>query len=642
MTLVFPIVYLMQVKVHVQEHTCSSTKKKKKQKNASKAWVCEKVMDWVKEDPSVRPMELRRRLHDKYKIKVQYTKVFRGKGLAMAKLFGNWDDSFDKLYAWKAEVEKRSPRSIVVIDHMEYDQKKYFIRMFVGLKPLCDGFLAGCRPYLAIDSTHLTGKYRGQLATACAIDGHNWLYPVVYGVIDSETTESWVWFMEKLRDAIGSPPGLAICLDAGKGIDTAIEQVFGYAEHRECMRHLVVNFKKKFHGKVFDDHLWPAAYSWTPRGFDYHMAAIEEKKAAAIAYLNKYHTRLWSRSKYSTSSKVDYVTNNLAECFNNWIRKHKGLMLFQLMDKIRRKITVKFEKRRRVARKFQGRRILPSVMKELNDISRGLDIEYERIDDMVAEVSESVALGGKRHVTDLANRTCTCRAFQVSGKPCKHAISFITGIRGVTIEDFVDDCYSVAKFAAAYAPILPGLTDMSQWPSVNKEFFLNPPILRRAPGRPKVQRHKSGAENSKGKGKKGQHQCPICKAYGHRWQSCKDAAPEALEAYAEVAKQKRDKRKKKPITKAICTTTDQATDGTLPLLLCPSENETALALLSCPSDAIEGDVAKSTSSKTTSKSRRSKVISAAPDSPAMGTRSKKRAAPNNQAMASRSKKKLKL
>ncbi|KAM0897893.1 hypothetical protein ACQ4PT_022267 [Festuca glaucescens] len=148
----------MEVKIHVEEHTCSSTKKKKKQRSASKMWVCDKVMDWVKEDPSVRPMELRRRLRDKYKIKIHYTKVFRGKGLAMDKLFGGWDDSFDKLYAWKAEVEKRSPGSIVAIDHMEYEQKKYFIRMFVGLKPLCDGFLAGCRPFLAIDSTHLTGK----------------------------------------------------------------------------------------------------------------------------------------------------------------------------------------------------------------------------------------------------------------------------------------------------------------------------------------------------------------------------------------------------------------------------------------------------------------------------------------------------
>lgn len=434
------------------------------------------------------------------------------------------------------------------------------------------------------------------------------------------------------------------------------------------MRHLVVNFKKKFHGKVFDDHLWPAAYSWTPQAFDYHMAAIEQKKAAAITYLKKYHSRLWSRSKYSCSTKVDYVTNNLAECFNNWIHKHKGLMLFQLMDKIRRKITVKHEKRRRVARKLQGRLILPSVMNELNKKSRGLDIEYERIDDMIPEVSESAALGGKRHITDLANRTCTCRAFQVSRKPCKHAISFITGIRGVTIADFVDDYYSVAKFTAAYAHVLLGLTDMSQWPSVNKDFILNPPIPRRAPGRPKVQSHKSGTENSKSKGNKGQHQCPICKVYGHRWQSCKDAAPEALAAYAEVAKQKNivlvsillfhhtlvlmmlicdtnagTKERKKPITKAF--------------LPCSIKTETALPLLPSPSYAIEDNVAKSKSSKTTSKSTRSKAISVvpdspaidtrskksvSPDSPAMSTRSKKRIVPNSQVMATRSRKKLKL
>ena len=79
------------------------------------------------------------------------------------------------------------------------------------------------------------------------------------------------------------------------------------------------------------------------------------------------------------------MTNNLAECFNNWIIKHKGMMLFQLVDKIRRNILVKMEKRRRIAKKLEGHRILPSVMKELNAKSRGLDIEYERIDHMKAE-----------------------------------------------------------------------------------------------------------------------------------------------------------------------------------------------------------------------------------------------------------------
>lgn len=340
------------MKIHDEEHNCHSTRKSDNPKAASKSWICSKVIDWVKEDPSVTSMELRRRLHDKYKIWIRYDKVYRGRELASMRLFGNWDDSFDKLYAWKAEVEKRSPGSIVAIDHMEYKGKKRFVRMFVTFKPLCDGFLAGCRPYLAIDSTHLTGKYRGQLAIACAVDGHNWLYPVAYAIIDSETTESWDWFMEKLHQAIGCPPGLAICSDAGKGIDSAIEEVYKYAEHRECMRHLVVNFKKKIHGKVFDDHMWPAAYSWTPEAFEAHMAAIHEKKPKAIEYLTRYHSRLWSRSKISTSSKVDYVTNNLAECFNNWIIKHKGMMLFQLVDKIRRKILVKMEKRRRIAKKI--------------------------------------------------------------------------------------------------------------------------------------------------------------------------------------------------------------------------------------------------------------------------------------------------
>jgi hypothetical protein len=71
-------------------------------------------------------------------------------------------------------------------------------------------FLRGCRPYLAIDSTFLTGRFRGQLACAIAVDGHNWMYPVVVGVLDSETNEIWSWFMQMLRDAIGTPEGLGI------------------------------------------------------------------------------------------------------------------------------------------------------------------------------------------------------------------------------------------------------------------------------------------------------------------------------------------------------------------------------------------------------------------------------------------------
>jgi MULE transposase domain len=88
------------------------------------------------------------------------------------------------------------------------------------------------------------------LAVATCIDGHNWLYPVTYAVFDSKTTENWKWFMEQLRHAIGTPLGLIISSDVCKGLASPIENVFLNVEHKEYMRHLMKNLKKRFHGEI--------------------------------------------------------------------------------------------------------------------------------------------------------------------------------------------------------------------------------------------------------------------------------------------------------------------------------------------------------------------------------------------------------
>jgi transposase-like protein len=149
----------------------------------------------------------------------------------------------------------------VVIDHHKVNDKIRFRRLFFAMKPCVQGFLNGCRPYLAIDNTFLSGRFKGQLAPAVAVDGHNWMYPMAFGVMDSETCDNWIWFMQRLREAIGSPTGLTICTNAGQAIMAGVKKMFPTVEHRECMWHLVHNFKKMFRGKVFDDHLWAAPYS---------------------------------------------------------------------------------------------------------------------------------------------------------------------------------------------------------------------------------------------------------------------------------------------------------------------------------------------------------------------------------------------
>jgi hypothetical protein len=152
---------------------------------------------------------------------------------------------FPCFFNWKAEIECKSPGSIVEIELLKNGSKYHFNRIFVVFKPCIDGFLAGCRPYVGIDSTALNGKFKGQLASAIAVDGHNWLYYVAFAVFDSETSDNWEWFMKQLHRAIGSPPGLVISSDACKGLETAIDLVFPNCENRECMRHLYANFMKK-------------------------------------------------------------------------------------------------------------------------------------------------------------------------------------------------------------------------------------------------------------------------------------------------------------------------------------------------------------------------------------------------------------
>jgi hypothetical protein len=159
---------------------------------------------------------------------MSYNKVWEGRQLALKGLHGTWEESFKMLWNFKDELEATCPESIVEIDCKKNKKngRVYFSRMFVAIKACVNGFLAGCRPYLGVDSTHLTGKYNEQLAAATAIDGHNWMYPVAYGIFYKETKADWTWFLRQLKRAIGTPRGLTIHTDACKGLETAVHNVF--------------------------------------------------------------------------------------------------------------------------------------------------------------------------------------------------------------------------------------------------------------------------------------------------------------------------------------------------------------------------------------------------------------------------------
>jgi hypothetical protein len=194
---------------------------------------------------------------------IHYDTVCKGRQLAIKELHGSWEESFQMLFNWRAEVLSRSPGSVIEIDIKEVDGKIYFHTFFCALAPCIQGFLEGCRPYLSIDSTALNGRWNGHMAAATAIDGHNWMYPLAFGFIDGETNDNWVWFISQLKKAIGDLPLLVVCTDACKGLENAVKLVFPQANQRECFRHLMQNFVKRFGGDIFSK-MHPTARAYRP------------------------------------------------------------------------------------------------------------------------------------------------------------------------------------------------------------------------------------------------------------------------------------------------------------------------------------------------------------------------------------------
>jgi hypothetical protein len=80
---------------------------------------------------------------------------------------------------------------------------------------------------------------------------------------------------------------------------------------------------------------------------------------------------------------------------------------------------------------------------KLKEQSRNLNIDV--VTSSLDGIAEVMARGSStyRFVVNLQERTCSYRAWEVSGLPCKHAIAYITSIPGEKIEDHVDNYYSV-------------------------------------------------------------------------------------------------------------------------------------------------------------------------------------------------------
>ncbi|KAH0635739.1 hypothetical protein KY289_035654 [Solanum tuberosum] len=205
---------------------------------------------------------------------VTLSQAKRAKMLAIALIDGDIKDQYKMMWDYCIEIDRTNPGSTI---HMEFTEneipnKPYrFQRIYIYFAACKLAFKVGCRKIIGVDGCWLKGPMYGtQLLTVVGIDGNNNIFPIAYAIVEKESKESWVWFLNYLAaDLDVDETGWTFMSNKQKGLIEAFNEVLPYVSHRFCARDLHNNFKRAgFGGFTLKKAFWAAAKATTIKEFD--------------------------------------------------------------------------------------------------------------------------------------------------------------------------------------------------------------------------------------------------------------------------------------------------------------------------------------------------------------------------------------
>ena len=505
---------LFSIRVFKHEHKCSAVEN---MISSHRQATSRLIGDQIKQKydgiaRQYRPREIIFDWNRQHGIKISYEKAWRAREFALESIRGSPEESYHLLPLWSHMLEQKNPGSMTRI---ETDSHNCFLYFFMALGQSIAGFNK-LRPVVVVDGTHLKGKYKGTLFVAACLDGNEQIYPLAFGVGDTENEQSYTWFFERFKEAYGEVPNLVFISDRHKGLERAIATVDPNAHHGHCMYHLRCNVKQHF-GKNKHVHMafFQAAKAYLHVDFDMHMRHLANIDIRAHRYVMEANPEKWARSHFP-GMRYNIMTTNIAECMNGILRDARSLPIVPLLESIRALIQDWFYNRRNQA-EATTTAVTPWLEKKLK---KRLDL-CVRMDVTPLNMYEFEVRGCDfRATVNLENKTCSCREFELDHYPCVHAAAACR-FRNISFYLFCSEYYTVSAWRDCYAPTIYPLDDRRLWqapPEITDRVVL-PPNVRRAPGRPRTQRILSRGED------RPHRRCSRCKVLGHNRQTCTGNAP---------------------------------------------------------------------------------------------------------------------
>ncbi|GKC02421.1 putative reverse transcriptase domain-containing protein [Tanacetum coccineum] len=198
------------------------------------------------------------------------------------------------------------------------------------------------------------------------------------------------------------------------------------------------------------------------------MEEIKTASAGAYQYLVDKDPCTWSRAYFKEGMDCDAVENGLSESFNSRIKDARRKPISGMLEDIRSYVMTRNYTLRKECKDWKSD-ICPNIRKVLElhkKIQRKWSLSPSGWHQF--EVRQG---NGEAFCVDLEKRKCSCRQWQLIGVPCPHSITAMYFIN-TNPDDYVSDSF---KRKIKHVPC-------------------KPPLERRMPGRPPVNRKKDKSE----------------------------------------------------------------------------------------------------------------------------------------------------
>ena len=144
-----------------------------------------------------------------FRVTISYMNAHIAKDVALRMVRGSYENSFKILPLYCAELRTTNPSTVTTICTTDDD---IFKRFFWAFGQCIRSFTSTLRPMVAVDGSHLRGKYPGVLLVAVTLDANNKLFPIAFAFAytEAERRDSWEWFLVNLSLSLGQPTNLTI------------------------------------------------------------------------------------------------------------------------------------------------------------------------------------------------------------------------------------------------------------------------------------------------------------------------------------------------------------------------------------------------------------------------------------------------